>query len=115
MPFRDPRTHFQDILDSIALIRSFAADLSLEEYRLDIKTKSAVERQLQIMTEAARRLGDDAELLCPGPDWRAIRDLGNVLRHAYHSIDDGIIWDAIHDQLPALEATVAQALAALNP
>lgn len=60
--------HFQDILESIALIDQFLMGLEFEEYENDLKTKSAVERQLQIITEAAYRLGDEAEILCPGPD-----------------------------------------------
>ena len=51
-------------------IESFLAGMSLDAYKADIRTKSAVERQLQIITEAAKRLGDDAETICPVPDWK---------------------------------------------
>jgi hypothetical protein len=30
--------------------------------------RSAIERQLQIITEAAKCRGEDADRLCPGPD-----------------------------------------------
>jgi uncharacterized protein with HEPN domain len=76
--------HFQDIVDSIALIDLFLKDFDFQEYETDLKTKSAVERQLQIITEAAYRLGDDAEVLCPGPDWKGFMGMGNILRHGYH-------------------------------
>jgi uncharacterized protein with HEPN domain len=42
--------------------------------------------RLLIISESARRLGTEAEALAPGPPWRAIRDLGNVLRHAYDDV-----------------------------
>lgn len=82
MPFRHPATHFRDILEAINHIETFVADMDLEVYKADFKTKSAVERQMQIITEAAVRLGDDAERLVPSPDWKGLRGMGNVLRHA---------------------------------
>jgi uncharacterized protein with HEPN domain len=71
LPFRDFQTHFQNILESIGNIDKFLAGMDYEPYRTDRKTRSAVERELQIITEAAIRLSPDAETLCPGPDWKA--------------------------------------------
>jgi uncharacterized protein with HEPN domain len=45
-----------------------------------------------IISEAAKRLGDDAEVLCPGQRWRDIRGIGNHLRHAYDNLDALLIW-----------------------
>lgn len=75
-----------------------------------MKTKSAVERQLQILTEAAYRLGDEADLVCPGPDWKGYMGMGNLLRHSYHRIDDQIIWDTVKLELPGLKEAVSRAL-----
>ena len=63
MPFRDTATRLRDILEGINHIEAFLAGMDLNSYRMDMKTKSAVERQLQIITEAAKLLGDDAETL----------------------------------------------------
>jgi len=86
--------------------------MDFDVYRIDLKTKSAVERQLQIITEAAVRLGEDGERQCPGVDWRGFRGMGNILRHGYHRIDDRIVWDTVKDELPPVKAAV---LRALNP
>ena len=67
MPFRDKTRHLRDILEAIDLIELFLDGLTFESYQTDLKTKSAVERQMQIMTEAAIRLGRDAEQIAPGP------------------------------------------------
>jgi len=42
---------------------------------------------LQKISEAAARLGEDAEKLCPGAPWRDIRGIWNWLRHQYDRID----------------------------
>ncbi len=86
-------------------------DMDFEAYQGDLKTKSAVERQLQIITEAAYRLGDEAEVLCPGPDWKGYMGMGNILRHGYHKVNDQIVWDTVKIDLPPLKEAVLKALA----
>jgi uncharacterized protein with HEPN domain len=112
LPFRDAEQHLRDILESINNIDTFLGDMDFDGYRGDQKTKSAVERQMQIITEAAIRLGDDGDRLCPGVDWKGFRGMGNILRHGYHRIDDKIVWDTVKDELPPVKAAV---LRALNP
>jgi uncharacterized protein with HEPN domain len=69
LPFRDNDTHLRDILVGIDYIEAFLGDMEFAAYHADIKTRSAVERQMQIITEASNRLGEDAEKLCPVIDW----------------------------------------------
>ena len=102
MPFRDAQTHLRDIQESIDHINEFVAEMDLQAYANDLKTKSAVERQLQILTEAVIRLGDDAERICPGPDWVGFHGMGNILRHGYHRVDDAIVWNTIKQELPPM-------------
>jgi hypothetical protein len=47
------------------MIVQFVRDMDLETFREDPKTVAAVERKLLLISEAAIRLGDDAERLCP--------------------------------------------------
>ena len=84
--------------------------MDLDAYKADLKTKSAVERQMQIITEAAVRLGDDAEVIAPGPDRKGFRGMGNLLRHAYHRIDDELVWNTVKDDLPVMRQVIVEAL-----
>ncbi|MBV8630310.1 MAG: DUF86 domain-containing protein [Silvibacterium sp.] len=81
-----------------------------ETYRTNLMMKSAVERQMPVISEAAIRLGSEAEDACPGLDWRGLRGMGNILRHAYHRIDDRIVWDTAKEDLPLLKACVEAVL-----
>jgi uncharacterized protein with HEPN domain len=110
MPFRSAQTHLEDILQSIDHIDEFLAGTDFEGYREDRKTRSAVERELQIITEAAIRLGDEAEILCPGPDWKSFRGMGNILRHQYHRVNDEIVWNTVKEELPPMRAAISKAL-----
>ena len=74
------------------------------------KTRDAVERCLARISEAAVKLGAAAEDLAPDQPWRGIRDLGNVLRHAYDEIEPMRIWRLVMDDLPALKTACQTAL-----
>jgi uncharacterized protein with HEPN domain len=78
MPSRKPAQRLQDILDNIDAVRSFVGRGSLEDLVSDLKTRYAVERALEIISEASRRLPDDLRQRHPGIDWRALAGLGNV-------------------------------------
>jgi uncharacterized protein with HEPN domain len=84
--------------------------MEFSAYEADVKTKSAVERQMQIITEAAVRLGEQVESLVPGPDWKGFRGMGNILRHAYHRIDDQLIWNSATDELPTMKDAILKYL-----
>ncbi|MGA2807469.1 MAG: DUF86 domain-containing protein [Terracidiphilus sp.] len=111
MPFEDAKSHLSDILDSIRLIEKFVSGMSFEAYSHDEKTQAAVERKMLIISEAAIRLKDEAEVLCPGIPWRDIRGTGNWLPHQYDGVDAETIWNTIESGLPPLKAAVEKALA----
>jgi uncharacterized protein with HEPN domain len=47
-----------DMVEAITNIQEFIQDISLEEYSKSLLLQSAVERQLEILGEAARRIPD---------------------------------------------------------
>ena len=110
MPFRDPVNALRDILDAIGMIERFTKDMDFEAFREDPKTVAAVERKLLVISEAAIRLGGEAEARCPGLAWQDIRGIGNWLRHQYESIELPVVWKTVRDDLPPLEAAVLRAL-----
>ena len=36
--------------------------------------------------------------------------MGNILRHAYHRIDDELIWNAAKDELPRMKEVILDVL-----
>ena len=92
------------------MIVQFVRGMDLKAFRADPKTVAAVERKLLLISEAAVRLGDDAERLCPNLPWRNIRGLGNWLRHQYDNVDLETVWNTVIDDLPPLRSEVLRAL-----
>ena len=101
-----------DVLDNIERIERFTLGLDFAAFVADERATFAVLHALLIISEAARRLGAEAETLVPGQPWRAIRGLGNVLRHEYGGVDRNAIWRIVAEDLSALKQAVAQTLAA---
>lgn len=92
------------------MIEEFIGGVSNDGFRSDPMLVAAVERYLQKISEAAVRLGEAAEVLCPGMPWRNIRGIGNFLRHEYDRVDLDTVWHTVIDHLPALKASVTTAL-----
>ena len=66
----------------------------------------AVERGLEIISEATRHIPDDYKALAPEIPWRQIAAIGNLLRHEYQRADNSATWNIVTEHLPGL----AQAL-----
>ena len=84
--------------------------MDFDAFRQDARTVAAVERKLQVISEAATRLGDEAEARYPGLPWRDMRGMGNWLRHQYERIELPVIWETVTEDLPALKAAALRAL-----
>ncbi|HEX4167960.1 MAG TPA: HepT-like ribonuclease domain-containing protein [Bryobacteraceae bacterium] len=110
MPFKEPALALRDIAEAVVAIKQFTNGMDGAKFREDPKTVAAVERKLQVISEAAIRLGDQAEVLCPGLPWRNIRGIGNWLRHQYDRVDVDAIWQTVTGDLPPLETAVGRAL-----
>ena len=110
MPSKDPIQRFADILENIILIEEFTRGMDLDAYQEDLKTRNATERCMERISEAAKKLGEVAEELCPTVPWPSVRALGNFLRHEYDRIDPGRVWVMIEDDLGPLKTASQRAL-----
>ena len=111
---RRPR-YLQDVLDAIADVRMFTDGMDLQAYLSNRLVQAAVERKLQIVTEALIRIGRrEMELLCPGVDWQSARDMGNFLRHEYERVSNEVVWETVLNDLPELEQAAKTALLSLE-
>jgi uncharacterized protein with HEPN domain len=98
------------ILTAIEDIRAALAGLSLADFTADPIRRLAVERLLEIISEASRYIPDDLKAAEKNISWRAMADLGNVLRHAYHRVDAGILWEIVENDLEPLRRFVDQVI-----
>lgn len=115
MPSKNPAQRLLDIVENGEAIASYIAGLDEAAFVADRKTRDAVERCLQRITEAAMKLDEQATELIPGYPWKKFRGLGNRLRHDYDAIELPQIWRIVTLQLPSLVRDCREALARLEP
>ena len=107
---RSPAGYFADIFRATQRLQQSVAGLSYLDFEEDQQKQDSVYYRLLVLSEAARRLTAEDHQLCPGPSWRTICDLGNVLRHAYDAIDLQTVWDILHQDIPPLKEAVERTL-----
>lgn len=113
MPSDVPAQRLRDIVANIARVRAYVEPIP-PDADFDDKTRDAVERCLERISEAVKKLGPGIEERRPEIPWRSIRGLGNVLRHQYDVVDDLIIRRIIDQDLGPLRAACQEELAALD-
>jgi uncharacterized protein with HEPN domain/predicted nucleotidyltransferase len=91
MPIRSPRQRLQDILESIQFIESHVAGREISDYLRDKMLRAAIERSVEIISEASRRLPAELTDVHPQIPWAKIRGVGNILRHDYDELYDEAI------------------------
>jgi uncharacterized protein with HEPN domain len=100
-----------DILDAIERIRAEMAGVSIDAFEADWRKRWLVERGVEIISEASRRLTDELKLRHPEIPWAKVAGIGNVLRHEYEGISAPIMWKLVQDDLTALEKVCSEELA----
>jgi uncharacterized protein with HEPN domain len=106
------KTWLEDISQAIDEINEFLpAKRDFFEFKKDLKTKRAVERNLEIIGEAMNRIlkeQPDLEL----SHSRKIVDVRNRIIHGYDTVSDEIIWGIANKHLPVLKEEVEKLLSA---
>ena len=92
-----------DMVDSIVKIQAFTEKMSEEDYLDSELVQSAVERKLEILGEAARRLSTEFQSKYPEIDWRNTIGLRNMMAHRYDQVEQERIWNIIQEALPELK------------
>ena len=100
-----------DIHTAIVEIESFFENGQKEyqNYCNDIKTKRAVEREIEIIGEATNRIlkrGNNFKIT----NARKIINTRNKIIHGYDSVSDDMIWSIIINHLPKLKIEVESLL-----
>jgi len=105
------KTWLYDILNAIAEIDSFFTDrpMLFANYQADLRTKRAVERNIEIIGEAMNRImKKDSTIQITNS--RKLVDVRNRIIHGYDSVSDDIIWGIVVRHLPVLRNEIENLL-----
>jgi uncharacterized protein with HEPN domain len=102
-----------DMVQAIYRIQEFTANLDLDHYRTSTLIQSAVERQLEILGEAAARVSPNFRQSHSEVDWRRIVGLRNII-HRYDEIQQDVLWSVVTLELANLLAQLEPLLPPLS-
>jgi uncharacterized protein with HEPN domain len=108
------RPAIRAILDAIDGIDNATRGKALDDFAADWLLRHGIQRGIEIISEAARRIPPELQVTQPQIPWAQIMGIGNVLRHEYHRISDTVIWNVVQNYLPPLKAAVAAIDASLD-
>lgn len=100
------KTWLKDIALAIEEINSFVpSPADFNTFKTDIRTKRAVERNIEIIGEAFSRISKvDPEIAIS--NMRKIIDTRNRIIHGYDTVSDEILWAIVIRHLPALKEEI---------
>jgi uncharacterized protein with HEPN domain len=104
---RTDALYLADIGDAIDAIERFTANIDEARFLSDELIQSAVLQKLSVIGEAAARLSDTTRDALPGISWKEIIGFRNIAVHAYFSVDWGIVFVTVTDDLPTLKQGIA--------
>lgn len=111
---RDVTLYLRDIHAAMEAIEMFVEGIDLETFLSDLKTKSAVVKQLEVMGEAAKWVPEHIRQAHPGVNWRSMAGMRDRLIHGYFGIDYGIVWETIERTIPIEKPVVARLIKELE-
>ncbi len=109
-PEKRDRAYFWDMREFARDARKMVQRIPFARLEKDLLRRLALERALELLGEAARRVSESAKKENPAIDWRALIGQRNVLAHDYGDIDHRLLYDNARQKIPSLLAELDRIL-----
>ena len=110
MSVHDPQVTLHQIQDAGRRLQTLCAGKNLALLLSDWQATAALERFIEILGEAVKRLPMDLRAQRPSVPWKEIAGTRDRLSHGYDDVDYQVLWDAVQLDIPPLLATVEHML-----
>lgn len=101
-PSERDAAYLWDMLDAARNVRKLMRGISFATLMKDFRTRLALERAMEIISEAARRVserfrGEHGEI-----PWKGIIGLRNIIAHEYGELDHNRLYTVVRENVPGL-------------
>lgn len=101
---KDEKSFLWDMLDAAQTVRTFVSSRSYHDYQNDRMLRNAVERNIEIIGEAASKVAKGFRDAHPEVPWQQITSQRHVLAHEYGELEDELLWKVATIRVPELIA-----------
>jgi len=109
---RDP-AYLSDMLSAAEAVVRFAEGRTFADLLSDDMLRASLERKIEIIGEAARRISEGFQAAHPEIEWRKIIATRHIFAHDYDEIDYEVVWRIAMIHAPALVAQLRTVLTVL--
>lgn len=103
---RSQLIRLMDMLENVDAAIEMIDGVDLGTYRRNLALRRAIERCIEIISEASRHVPTALKMRYPEQYWDEIARIGNLLRHHYEHVDDFIMWKIATKFLPELRPVI---------
>ena len=103
-----------DMLLAARSIQDFTSGQTQESFAADLLRIRAIEREFEILGEAARNIDEITRQQFPGLDFRAIVGMRNIVSHDYRRVRPDILWESSQHHIPKLISALEPYLESLK-
>jgi uncharacterized protein with HEPN domain len=102
--------NLHDMLEVALEARELVAEIDAEAFLEDRVRRRALERMLELIGEAARRVTPLCQAEHPEIPWRRIVGQRNILAHEYGRIEPKLLYKTAREEMPSLIAALERIL-----
>lgn len=104
------RERLEHILAACREIREFPEGVDRSEFAESPLLQRAVEKDLEIIGEAASNLSQSTRTDLSSIPWKDIIGMRNILIHVYFDVETETVWKTVQTDLPKLRSKIEQVL-----
>lgn len=104
---RSQRFRLDDLIEALDGIIATVEGLRYDDFIGSWQAQRAVERGVEIISEATRHLPEPWLAQYPEIAWPEIKSIGNRLRHDYRRVDPIIMWGISRESVHHLRIAIA--------
>src|SRR5256885_3334662 len=97
-----PREFLRHMLAEAEYLARASAGVTRDQYNADETLQRAFIRSLEIIGEAAIKVGPATRAEHPTIEWRAMTGMRNRLIHEYFGVDHDLVWQVLQRKIPDL-------------
>lgn len=107
---KEPKVYILHIKEAIEAIEHNIQGMSEKQFYENEVVRGFVERKLEIIGEAAKRLPEELKKQYSAIPWDEMAGMRDVLIHEYEDVDNAIVWDTVTQHLLPVKEALEKAL-----